>query len=453
MRKENNIIMRTLFIIFLFSHYLYSACSVTNTVAKEPLKLVNYLCVEDDIDPSNFKNIYVKNKYIFIAKGSLGFDVLKIRHVDYPITNSIQIILQDSKKTHTDFVISDEQDMIYTASKKNLLIYKLNNTKSKARISLYRTINLGMTASYMYNDDKYIYIGGNNTLKIYSKSTQNIIYNYNDIDGNVTSITSKKTRIYISTDTKKIEVLAKNHIGYKLILAKIKYDGYKITKSAKNLFINHKSILSYVSDDGLNYNTMYSSTLTTKTTYTNIADRGIANKFAQIGYFNIISTDKGLFVDDILITSKSYNDSYNSMGFDVYDEFIISADMSTNPINDKLELKIRAYKFNSVGASQVFGYVPMKTSFHIDTINIKKIQWLFGDTLSRPIQIESPSYIYKNVGAFQAIATVTYDSGRTYTNYVNIITEKKSSFNFSISTDKYIGAAPFDMKFYAHIES
>ena len=187
---------------------LYSCTNTNSTEAREPLKLIDDLCLNSDTDHSNFRNMVYHNQYIFIAKGALGFQVIGVDYVNYPIANSISLSVKAREGKHTDFITVDDNNFVYTASDNQLIIYKLIKVSTQERLNIFQTVDATMNISTLYSDQNLIYIGGNRRLKVYSKSDKKIIYDYNDIDGNITSITAKDNRVYVALDKAKVEVLS-----------------------------------------------------------------------------------------------------------------------------------------------------------------------------------------------------------------------------------------------------
>ena len=442
---------RFIFLLFLATLNLFGICDTVVTEAKEPLKLVSDLCISDNAVHENFKNIHYSNGHLYVAKGAQGFDIVQVKFIDYPIENSIQLVKLQSVVTNADYIVADER-RLYVADGSNLVVYSLSRLESNLNINITQTTNLNMAVTTMYSDDDYLYLGGNGKLKIFSKAKQSVIYEYNDIDGSVSSIFSQPTRVYVGTDANKIEVLAKNLIGNDLILAKVKYEGYEVNGIPANIFINNKNQISFASDGGYNLLSVYD--------FQAVNDKGgsatgVMNKYYHIDGFDIVSTSTGLYIENnrqrIVNVGSTFSDEFQSGDIDIFDEFVFAMDLNTDDAGNE-EYILRAYKINSVGANSVFGYAPLTVDFRADTINVRQIEWVFENQLSNAQKNQFPSYTYQKAGAYNAIAIVTYSSGRSYRNYVHIVVEEILGFDFVITKDKYSGAAPFDIQFSVDID-
>ena len=442
---------RFIILLFVSALSLFGACDEVTTEAKEPLKLVSDLCLSDDSKHENFTNIHYSNGYLFVAKGVEGFDIVQVKFLDYPIENSIQLVKLQSVATNAQYIVADEKH-IYVADGSNLVVYTISSLQTILNININQSTNLNMPVTTMHSDDDYLYIGGQGKLKIFSKAKQSIVYEYNDLDGSVSSIFSQPTRVYVGTDANKIEVLAKNLIGNDLILAKVKYDGYPVNGTPTNIFINKKNQISFASSSGYNLLSAYDFEVVNEK---GSSASGAMNAYYHIDGFDVVSTSTGLYIENnrqrAVDVGSQFSDKFTSGDIDIFDEFVFAMDLNTDA-DGKEELILRAYKINSVGANTVFGYAPLTVDFRTDTINISHIEWVFENQLSNAQKNQFPSYTYQKAGAYQAIALVTYNSGRSYRNYVPIIVEEVLGFDFVITKNKYTGAAPFDIQFTVDID-
>ena len=406
------------------------------------------------------KTLVYKNQYIFVANGRLGFDVIGVDFVDFPIPNAIKLSVKARESKQTDQIAVDDNNYIYTASGRNLIIYKLLKVHNRESINIYRNLDIRSEINTFHNDenDDYLYIGSNREIKVYSKSQKKIVYEYHDIDGNITDITAKDNRVYVAVNKTKVEVLAKNRINRRFALTKVKHDGYAVKKPLASLDINNGSNqLGFTTTDGLQFGIIDMASMKTvlenNSTDANASkNKGIVNKFVKLSHQEVLSSNQGLYVINTKLNNsqsikpyRTYRDSFNSGGFVIFDEFIVALDKSTN--GTRQELKLRAYKFNTVRSSVVFGYAPLSVNFYADTINLKSIEWDFGEGGDKSVSLFT-SHIYTQPGSYQVNARATYKSGRSFQNTINILVEKRETFDFIISSDDYIGAPPFEVKFY-----
>ena len=433
-------IMRKLLLFILVASFAYSECGDINSNADEPLRLVNYVCL--DIE-QNITDMATQGNYLYVSdinetndtNPMITLSIFQMSKVNYPVANSITAtLLDDINFTQGEFDVTNivgAGTRILVGGGTGVRLYNY----SGGTISLIdaNDTNMVMNEATLYskNNQSFAFIADNDKLKIINMNSasstsltlgQGVIGNYLGFDYNIAGLYAYRDSLYVAslnTDDDlltidRFQIILENNAVVLERRETFSGDSFEADTLAQEVELYANGDYLFITMDANNTETKDANVTTFKlnklhsgTFEANVSD---ATDFSEkennssftIGdnFYRVEVGPFGLSVFERNVSSTiATDDSFQGHKMLSVGEHII--------VNDHAGY-IRMYKYGRIAASTTRGDAPLEVTFSVQKFNLETLFWDFDDGTALRYFEQNATHTYTVAGNYEPRATIRY---------------------------------------------